>query len=77
MTLQNQILNENHLQVIEINDNWHNKKTHPKGIPNGSLGMLISTIELVAEHVLVNARDILTTNWMSHNPRPMKTKHTT
>jgi hypothetical protein len=41
------------------------RKNHPKGILNGSLGMLISAIELVAEHVLVNARDLLTTNWMS------------
>jgi hypothetical protein len=41
----------------------------PKGIPNGSLGVLISAIELVAKHVPVNVRDILTTNWMSHNPQ--------
>jgi hypothetical protein len=38
------------------------RKTHPKGIPNTSLGMLISAIELVVEHVPVNARDLLTTN---------------
>jgi hypothetical protein len=38
------------------------RKNHPKGIPNGSLGMLISAIELAAEHVPVNASDILTTN---------------
>jgi hypothetical protein len=38
------------------------RKTHPKGIPNVSLGMLISAIELVAEHVPVNTRDILTIN---------------
>jgi hypothetical protein len=37
------------------------------------MGILISAIELVAGHVPVNARDILTTNWMSHNPRPVKT----
>jgi hypothetical protein len=53
------------------------RKNHPKGILNGSLGMLISAIELVAEHVLVNARDLLTTNWMSDKPRPVKMKQVT
>jgi hypothetical protein len=39
------------------------RKAQPKGIPNGYLaGMLISAIKLVAEHVPVNASDILTTN---------------
>jgi hypothetical protein len=52
-------------------------KTHPKGIRNGSLGNLISPIELVAEYVLVNASDIITTNWMSHNSRPVKAKQVT
>jgi hypothetical protein len=37
-------------------------KTHPEGIPNSSLGMLITAIELVAKYVPVNASDILTTN---------------
>jgi hypothetical protein len=50
------------------------RKTRPKGIPNGSLGMLKSAIKLVAEHVPVNARDLLTTNWMSDKSRPVKTK---
>jgi hypothetical protein len=50
------------------------RKTHPKSIPNDSLGMVILVIELVAEHVPVNARDILTTNSMSHNPRPVNMK---
>jgi hypothetical protein len=53
------------------------RKTHPNGIPNGSLGILISAIELVVEHVPVNARDILTANWMSHNFRPVKAKQVT
>jgi hypothetical protein len=38
------------------------RKTHPKGIPNVSLGILISVIKLVVKHVLVNASDILTIN---------------
>jgi hypothetical protein len=50
------------------------RKTHPKGIPNGPLGILISVIKLVAEHVPINASDILTTNWMRNKPRPVKTK---
>jgi hypothetical protein len=36
------------------------RKTHPKGIPNGSLGMQISTIDLVAVHVPAKARNLLT-----------------
>jgi hypothetical protein len=50
------------------------KKTYPKAIPNGSLGMLILAIELVAEHVPANIRDLLTTNSMSDKSRPVKTK---
>jgi hypothetical protein len=50
------------------------RKTHPKGIPNGSLGMLISTIELVAVHVPAQTRDLFITNWMSDKSRPVKTK---
>jgi hypothetical protein len=50
------------------------KKTYPKAIPNGSLGMLILAIELVAEHVPANIRDLLTTNWMSDKSRSVKTK---
>jgi hypothetical protein len=38
------------------------RKTHPKAIPNGSLGMLISAIELVAEQVPAKTWDRLTTN---------------
>jgi hypothetical protein len=38
------------------------RKTHPKAIPNGSLGMLISANELIAEHVLAKTRDLLTIN---------------
>jgi hypothetical protein len=53
------------------------RKTHPKGIPNSSLGMLKSAIELVAEHVPVNARDLLTTNWMSDKSRSVKMKQVT
>jgi hypothetical protein len=53
------------------------RKTHPKGIPNGSLGMLISAIELVPEHVPVKTRDLLTTNWMSDKSRQVKTKQVT
>jgi hypothetical protein len=53
------------------------RKTHPKAIPNGSLGMLISTIELVVEHVPVKIRDVLTTNWMSDKSRSVKTKQVT
>jgi hypothetical protein len=50
------------------------RKTHPKGIPNVSLGMLISAIDLVAVHVLGKARDLLTTTWMSDKSRLVKTK---
>jgi hypothetical protein len=50
------------------------RKTHPKAIPNDSLGILISAIELVAEHVPAKTRDLLTTNWMSDKSRPVKTK---
>jgi hypothetical protein len=50
------------------------RKSHPKGIPNGSLGFLTLAIELIAKLVPVNASDILTTNSMRHNPRPVKTK---
>jgi hypothetical protein len=53
------------------------RKTHPKAIPNGSLGMLISDIELVAEHVPSKTRDLLTTNWMSDKSRRVKTKQIT
>jgi hypothetical protein len=38
------------------------RKTHPKAIPYGSMGMIISTIELVAEHVPAKTRVLLTTN---------------
>jgi hypothetical protein len=50
------------------------RKTHPKGIPNGSLGMLISAINLVAVHVPAKTRDLLTTTWMSDKSKPVKTK---
>jgi hypothetical protein len=53
------------------------RKTHPKAIPNGSLGMLILDIELVAEHVPAKTRDLLTTNWMSDKSRRVKTKQIT
>jgi hypothetical protein len=53
------------------------RKTHPKDIPNSSLGMLISTIELVAVHVPTKIRDLVTTNWMSGKSRPMKTNQVT
>jgi hypothetical protein len=53
------------------------RKTHPKAIPNGSLGILISAIELVAEHVPAKTRDLLTTNWMSDKSRPVKTMQIT
>jgi hypothetical protein len=36
------------------------RKTHPKDIPNGSLGMPISAIDLVAVHVPAKIRDLLT-----------------
>jgi hypothetical protein len=36
------------------------RKTHPKAIPNGSLGMLISAIKLVVVHVPAKTRDFLT-----------------
>jgi hypothetical protein len=50
------------------------RKTHPKAIPNNSLGMVISAIKLVAEHVPAKTRDLLTTNWMSGKSRSVKTK---
>jgi hypothetical protein len=50
------------------------RKTHQKGIPNGSLGMLVSGIDLVVAHVLGKTRDLLTTTWMSDKSRPVKTK---
>jgi hypothetical protein len=50
------------------------RKTHPKGIPNGSLGMLILAIDLVAVHVPAKTRDLLATTWMSDKSRPVKTK---
>jgi hypothetical protein len=53
------------------------RKAHPKGIPNDSLGMLISAIKLVAVHVPAKTRDLLTTTWMSDKYRPVKTKHIT
>jgi hypothetical protein len=53
------------------------RKAHPKAIPNGSLGMLISAIKLVAEHVPAKTRDLLTTNWMSDKSKPVKTKQVT
>jgi hypothetical protein len=53
------------------------RKTHPKGISNGSLGILISTIELVAIHVPAKTRDLLTTNWISDKSRPVKMKQVT
>jgi hypothetical protein len=53
------------------------RKTHPKAIPNDSLGMLISAIELVVEHVPVKTRDVLTTNRMSDKSRSVKTKQVT
>jgi hydroxymethylglutaryl-CoA reductase len=36
------------------------RKNHPKGITNGSLGMLISTINLVKVYVIAKTRDLLT-----------------
>jgi hypothetical protein len=33
------------------------RKAHPKGIPNGSLGMLISAIEHIAVHAPAKTRD--------------------
>jgi hypothetical protein len=53
------------------------RKAHPKGIPNGSLGMLISAIKQVAVHVPAKTRDLLTTTWMSNKSRPVKTKEVT
>jgi hypothetical protein len=37
------------------------RKAHPKGIPNGSLVMLIAAIELEAVYVPAKTRDLLTT----------------
>jgi hypothetical protein len=59
---------------MTVNTIW---KTHPKAIPNSSLGMLILAIKLVAEHVPVKTRDLLTTNWMSDKSRLVKTKQVT
>jgi hypothetical protein len=53
------------------------RKTHPKGILNGSLGMLISTINLVAIHVPAKTRDLLTSTWMSGKSRLVKMKQVT
>jgi hypothetical protein len=52
------------------------RKTHPKGIPNGSLVILMLTIKLVVVHVPAKTRDMLTTNWMSDKSRPVKMKVT-
>jgi hypothetical protein len=52
-------------------------KTHPKAIPNCSLGILMSAIELVTEHVPANTRDLLSTNWMSDKSRPVKANQVT
>jgi hypothetical protein len=53
------------------------RKTLPKGIPNGPLGMLISTINLVAVHVPSKTRDLLTSTLMSDKSRPVKMKQVT
>jgi hypothetical protein len=53
------------------------RRTHLKGIPNGSLGMLILAIDLVAVHVPTKTRDLLTSTWMSGKSRPVKTKQVT
>jgi hypothetical protein len=53
------------------------RKTDPKAIPNDSLGMLISAIELVVKHVPAKTKDLLTTNWISDKSRPVKTKQVT
>jgi hypothetical protein len=53
------------------------RKTHPKAIPNSSLGMLISAIELVVVHVPAKTMDLLTTNWISDKSRPVKTNQVT
>jgi hypothetical protein len=37
------------------------RKAHPKVIPNDSLGMLISAIELVAVHAPAKTSNLLTT----------------
>jgi hypothetical protein len=37
------------------------RKAHPKVIPNSSMDMLISAIELVAVNVPAKTRDLLTT----------------
>jgi histidinol dehydrogenase len=50
------------------------RKTHPKGNQNGSLGILISAIELVAIYVPAKTRDLLTTKLMSDKSRPMNTQ---
>jgi hypothetical protein len=53
------------------------RKTHSKGIPHDSLGMLISVIDLVAVHVPAKTRDLLTSTWMSDKSRLVKTKQVT
>jgi hypothetical protein len=50
------------------------RKTHPKGIPNSYLDMLISTINLVAVHVPAKTGDLLTSTWMSDKSRSVMTK---
>jgi hypothetical protein len=50
------------------------RKTHSKAFPNGSLGMLISAIKLVAKHVPTKTRDLLATNWMNDKSKAVKTK---
>jgi hypothetical protein len=50
------------------------RKTHPKALPNGSLGMMISAIKLVAKHVPAKTKDLLTILWMSDKSRLLKTK---
>jgi hypothetical protein len=53
------------------------RKTHPKGIPNGCLGILISAIKLGAIHLPAKTRDLLTTNWMIDKSMPVKMKQVT
>jgi hypothetical protein len=53
------------------------RKTHPKGIPNGSMGMLISAIDLVAVHIQSKTRDLLTTTRKSDMSRPVRMKQVT
>jgi hypothetical protein len=51
--------------------------THPKGIQNASLGMLILAIDLVAVQVPSKTWDLLTSTWMSDKSRPVKRKQAT